>query len=278
MRRALPPLVALVLLLTSASTAGANQWCVPPATGCTQGTVGTLQSALTLAEGNAGPDEIRLGAATYSNSSGFVYSDNGSATNSVAIKGVNARATTLARPASGRLLFMSNTSGARNSVSDLRLHITNNSSTGLFGSVDVSRVTLLADPAVTNSVGMNLVPGSVRNTRVTMSISGGNVGMDVGSGAPGDGVFGSTVTADVGVRSVNGPIQRCSITAGASALAISSGSIDDVVLRMSGSGGQRAGVTANSSVAGGTVTARHVTVIGDGGPGSIGLWANAPAG
>jgi hypothetical protein len=278
MRRALVPLIAFAALLATAPQASAKQWCVPPASGCSDGNVGTLASALTLAQNNPGHDEIRLGVGTYSSSSGFFYSDNGSATNSVAIKGVNARATTLARPASGRLLFMSNTGGARNSVSDLRLHITNNSSTGLFGSVDVSRVTLLADPAVTNSVGMNLVPGSVRNTRVAMSISGGNVGMDVGSGAPGDGVFGSTITADVGVRSVNGPIQRCSITAGASALAISSGSIDDVVLRMSGSGGQRAGVTANSSVAGGTVTARHVTVIGDGGPGSIGLWANAPAG
>src|SRR4051812_26609433 len=202
MRRALVPLIALVVFLTTASTAGANQWCVAPASGCAQGIVGSLQSALTLAQNNGGPDEIRLGAATYSNTSGFFYSDNGSATNSVAIKGVNARATTLTRPASGRLLSMVSPGGARNSVSDLRLHITNNSATGLLGAANVSRLVVAADPAVTNSVGMNLFPGSVHNTRVGMPLGGGNVGMDVGGAVPGDGVFGSTIAATVGIRSI----------------------------------------------------------------------------
>src|SRR3954447_18938189 len=181
MRRALVPLIALVVLLTSASTAGANQWCVQPATGCTNGTFGFLQTALTAAESNAGPDEIRLGAATYSG--GFVYSDNGSATNSVAIKGVSSRATTLTRPSSGRILDMSRPGGARNSVSNLRLHITKNSSTGLVASADVSGVAVLGDPAVTAAEGMHVSPGSVRNTRVSLPLSGGSVGIDVGTGA-----------------------------------------------------------------------------------------------
>jgi PKD repeat protein len=78
------------------------------------------------------------------------------------------------------------------------------------------------------------------------------------------------------VRSLGGTIQRCNLSATFSGLMASSGTIDDVVVRLSGSGSSRSGVMANSSVAGGTVTARHVTLLGDGGPGSIGLWANAP--
>src|SRR4051794_27635192 len=189
MRRALVPLIAFVVLLASAPAASAKEWCVPPASGCADGNVGILQSALNLARMNPGPDKIRLGVAIYSSASGFTYSDNGSVTNSVTIRGVSARSTTLTRFASGRVLSMDNTAGARNSVSDLRLHITNSNSTGLVGSADVSRVVVAADPVVVNSVGMNVIPGSVRNTRVAMSVSGGNVGMDVSSGLPGDGVF-----------------------------------------------------------------------------------------
>jgi PKD domain len=278
MRRALLPVIALIVFLATAPAASANEWCVPPATGCANGSVGVLQSALNLAEMNAGPDSIRLGAATYTSSGGFTYSDNGSATNSVAIRGVNSRATTVTRSTSGHVLNMTNTAGARNLVSDLRIHITASSSTGLLGSADVSRVAVAADPSVVNSEGMNVIPGSVRNTRIGMPVSGFDVGLDVGGGGPGDGLFGSTITAGVGVRSIRGPIQHCNITASQSALTVGvDGSIDDVLIRLSGSGGQRAAVVANSSAAGGTVTARHLTVLGDGGAGSIGLWADAPS-
>jgi hypothetical protein len=275
MRRALVPLMASVMLLAFAPAAGAKQWCVPPASGCADGNVGTFASALTLAQNNPGPDEIRLGAGTYTSASGFTYSDNGSATNSLSIRGLSSRATTLTRPASGRVLSMDHPGGARNSISNLRIHITKNSSTGLVASADVSGVTVVADAAATNSVGMNVIPGSVRNTRVTMPLGGGTVGMDAGSFLPGDGVFGSTIIADTGVRSL-GAIQRCNVSATLAGLMASAGTIDDVVVRLSGSGGFRAGVLANSSAAGGTVTVRHATVLSDGGPGTIGLWANAP--
>jgi hypothetical protein len=276
MRGALLPLIASVAVLAGASPAAANQWCVAPASGCANGNVGTLQSALDLAKSNAGPDQIRLGAATYSGP--FTYDDDGSATNSVAIRGFNSRGTTITRPSSGRLLSLLGTGGARNSVSDLRLHITSSSSTGLLGSADVSRVAVAADASVVNSVGMNVIPGSVRNTRIGMPASGFNTGLDVGGSGPGGGVFDSTITADVGVGSVRASIEHCDITAHQTAITESvDGTIDDVLIRLSGSGGQRAGVLAYSSVAGGTVTARHLTVLGDGGAGSIGLWANAPS-
>src|SRR4051812_45962941 len=275
MRRALVPLIAFVALLATAPQASAKQWCVPPASGCADGNVGTFQGALTLAQNNPGHDEIRLGSGTYSSASGFSYSDNGSAANSVSLRGLSSRATTLTRSASGRVLSMDSAGGARNSISNLRIHITKNSSTGLVGSADVSGVAVVGDPAATNSEGMNVIPGSVRNSRVTMPLGGGTVGMDAGSFIKGDGVFGSTITADIGVRSAGGAIERCNVSATLSGLTASSGSIDDVLVRLSGSGGSRAGVEADSSVSGGTVTVRHVTMLGDGGPGSIGLWAKA---
>src|SRR3954454_11244589 len=85
MRRALVPLIASIVLLANASAVSAKEWCVAPATGCADGNVGTLGSALTLAKNNAGPDQIRLGGTTYNGP--FTYDDNGTDTNTVAISG-----------------------------------------------------------------------------------------------------------------------------------------------------------------------------------------------
>src|SRR3954454_1166808 len=233
MRRALVPLIASVAVLGGASPAAANEWCIAPASGCANGNVATVQGALDLAKSNAGPDQIRLGGATYSGP--FTYDDNGSATNSVAIRGFNSRATTITRPSSGRVLSLAGTGGARNSISDLRIHITSSSSTGLQGSADVSRVAVAADPSVPDSVGMNVIPGSVHNTRIGMPLSGFNTGLDVGGSGPGGGVFDSTITADVGVGSLRAAIEHCNITAHQTAITESvDGTIDDVLVRLSG--------------------------------------------
>src|SRR3954451_22663322 len=87
MRRALVPLIAFAALLANAPQASAKQWCVPPASGCADVNVGTLASALTLAQNNPGHDEIRLGDGTYSNSSGFSSPNKATPTNTSPIKG-----------------------------------------------------------------------------------------------------------------------------------------------------------------------------------------------
>src|SRR3954451_12896935 len=114
MRRALVPLIASVVLLAGAGApaADAKEWCVPPASGCADGNIGILQSGLNLARMNPGPEQIRLGAATDSPVSGAcTYTDNGSATNSVAIKGVDSTATTLTRSSSGSILEITSSGG-----------------------------------------------------------------------------------------------------------------------------------------------------------------------
>src|SRR3954454_5966366 len=202
MRRALVPLITLIVLLASAPAAGAKEWCVPPASGCADGNVGTFQSALNLAGSNAGPDSIRLGATTYTPASGgFTYDDGGSSTNSVAISGGSLDATTLTRSSLGAILTITSGGGALNSLTDLGFHITQSSSAGLQGGrADATRVAVAGDPAITNSTGVALGAGGVRAVHITMPVSGSNTGVLLTGAVAGDGVFDSTVSADNAVN------------------------------------------------------------------------------
>jgi PKD domain len=269
MRRALVALLPLAVLLATVPAASAKQWCVSPATRCTDGNVGTFQSALNLAKGNPGPDQIRLGAATYSGA--FNYDDNGSATNSVAITGISSRATTLTRPSSGIIFNLTGLGAAHNSVSNLRVHIAAGNSQGLWGGiVDLLRVGISADAPVTGSTGAVLPAGSVRSVGVSMPLSGGNQGISGGGVEIAD----STVSADTGISTSVGTVHHSDVTGGKVGVSTSSGAVDDVVIHIGGSAAERAGLEAFSLV-GGSATARHVTILGDGNPGSTGVRVEA---
>src|SRR3954464_10613217 len=155
MRRALVPLIVSLVVLANASAAAAKEWCIAPASGCADGNVATFQSALDLAKSNAGPDQIRLGAAMYDGP--FTYDDNGSSTNSVTIPGAGSTATTLTRSSLGAIFTITSSGGALNSLTDIGFHITQSSSAGLQGGrADTTRVAVAGDPAITNSVGLTL--------------------------------------------------------------------------------------------------------------------------
>jgi PKD domain len=282
MRRALVPLITLMVLLASASAAGAKEWCVPPASGCADGNVGTFQSALNLAGSNAGPDSIRLGATTYTPASGgFTYDDGGSSTNSVAISGVSSDTTTLTRSSLGAILTITSGGGALNSLTDLGFHITQGSSTGLQGGrADATRVAVAGDPSITNSTGMALASGALRSVHVAMPVSGSNQGVFVTGGLATDGVFDSTISADIAVDVPLAVVQRCDITGGHIGVLTMSGRADDVVVHVAGSGSDRSGlVAANNSISSGSAVARHLTILGlDSSPGSIGIRVSADAG
>ena len=275
MRRALVPLIALVVLLAVAPAAGAKQWCVPPATGCTDGSAGTLQSALDLAKNNPGPDEIKLGVGTYTSSSGFTYDDNGSATNSVAIEGVNARATTLTRSSIGTILTITGVGATHTSVSRLRVHLTKGTSIGVSaGYANVVGVVVAGDASILNSTGLLLVSGAVRSVTVSMPVSGSNQGISSLSA----GVFDSRVAGDTGVATTQGVLQRSNVTGGRAGVMTSSGTLDDVILHVGGSAVERVGLEAyNGPATSGSAVARHVTILGDGNPGSIGVRVRADA-
>ena len=271
MKRALLP---LIVLLATAPAASAKQWCVPPASGCTDGNVGTLQGALDLASNTPGPDQIRLGGATYTSSSGFKYDDNGTSTNSVAIRGLSSRSTTLTRSSSGSILSIKGFGGAHNSVTNLRFHITTSTSQGLWGGIaDVQGVAVAGDATITSGTGLIVVDGSVRSVRVAMPLSGNNVGVSDGFGD----VANSTITADTGVI-VGGPVHHCEITGGQMGIYMASGTVDDDIVHIGGSAAERVGLDAeNGGFASASAVARHLTIIGDGNPGSIGIRLRATA-
>src|SRR4051812_39581109 len=257
MRRALVPLITLIVLLASAPAAGAKEWCVPPATGCAD-SAADLQSALNLAGSNAGPDSIRLGAATYTPvSGGFSYDDGGSSTNSVAISGVSSDATTLTRSSLGAILTVTSGGGALNSLTDLGFHITQSSSAGLqAGRADTTQVSVAGDPAITDSTGLSLGSGAMRSVHVAMPVSGSNQGVFVGGATTGDGVFDSTISADIAVSVALGTVQRCDVTGGRIGVTTMSGKIDDVLVHVSGTGADRVGLDArNASIANGSAVA-----------------------
>jgi hypothetical protein len=138
-----------------------------------------------------------------------------------------------------------------------------------------------ADPAVTNSTGLNVSSGSAHDVNVAMPLSGNNQGILVGSssGAATDGVFDSTVSADVGVNVPAAVVQRSYITARQVAITTTSGKIDDVFAYISGAGPNRAGLDAsNGSGLNGAAVARHLTILGNSSAGSIGIRVEANPG
>jgi PKD domain-containing protein len=265
-------IVPVVAMLVFAPSALAKEYCVAPAAGCADGTSQTVQDALDLAAANAGPDTVRLGAATYTSSGGFAYVGGASAANTVALVGAGRDATTLTRSTNGSILQLGGT--PRESVTDLRFHITGttNSSGILGGSGDALRVDVDADASVVNSEGLQLNPGSARDVHIAMPASGGNFGFAGGGPAATDGVFDSTITADKAVTLYSGSIRHSTLTGGNRAIDIQSGTIDDVVARATGTAPSY-GVFASTGMFGGTnsAVARHLTVVGEDEPGSVGI-------
>ena len=235
--------------------------------------MGTLQSALDQAKSNPGPDQIRLGAGTYSGA--FTYDDNGSSTNTVAITGLSSRSTTLTRSSGGTILTMTGAGNADNSVANLRFHITQSNSGGLSGgTADTAGVVVAADSPVTNSIGLFFTSGSARNVTVSMPVDGSTEGIASYAG----GVFDSKIAADTAVSTNQGVVQRSDITGGATGITTTSGKVDDDVIHVVGLNSGRAGLVAsNGGVDSGSAVARHLTILGDGNPGStgIGVLANA---
>lgn len=286
-REAIHLACAAALLLVpalAASPAAAAVYCVAPASGCAGGSFADLPSALAQAQVNAGPDEVRLGATTYSTATGFRYADGGSSTNSLTLAGAGRGATTLTRTTGGGILILSG--NARNTVGDLRFHLVRgDSSSGSLGlqggSADVIRVDVDADPAVANSEGIQVAPGSVHDVRVSMATSGGTMGFVGGGPSATDGVFDSSVVADRAIQLFAGSLMRTRVVGGQLGIQQQSGTIDDVSVRLAGSAlSTGIGLLSATGLAdsGGTVTARHLTIVGDGQPRSVGVAVFAAGG
>lgn len=271
-------IVPVALMLLFAPSAFAKEYCVAPATGCADGTFPAPQQALDAAQANAGADQVRLGEASYTTATAFTYDSGSGPTNTLALVGAGRGLTTLTRSSAGIVLYAKGE--ARDTFTDFRVHIVAGpNSVGIYGLGDSLRVDVDADPSVANSEGVQLIPGSVRDTRITMATSGGTLGFVGGAAATAatDGVFDSTVTADRAVTLYGGSIRNSHVTGNQRALDIGSGTVDDVVARTTGSGPVHWGLYANFGY-GGTwsVKARHLTLLGGDLPGSIGIGVYGP--
>jgi hypothetical protein len=268
-------ILPFVGILLFAPSAFAKDLCVEPATGCADGGYATPQQALDVAQSNPGPDTVRLGEATYTTATGYQYNSGASTANTLSLSGAGRAVTTLTRSTAGGILTVQGS--ARDTFTDLRVHLTNTSSTSygiIGGSGDALRVDVDADPGVTNSEGIQLLPGSIRDVRITMAPSGGTFGFVGGTNltAATDGIFDSTITADKAATVYGGSIEHSRITGGERAIDMASGTIDDVVARVSGNSPVKWGLFSSSgNGATWSVIARHLTVIGDDKPGTIGV-------
>jgi hypothetical protein len=273
-------IVPVLAMLVFAPSALAKDFCVAPADGCADGSYQNVKDALDHAAAIPGPDQVHLGAATYTSAAALIYDSGASAANTVAIVGAGRAATTLTRSTNGVILQPQG--AARDSVTDLRFHITGttNSSGILGGSADALRVDVDADAGVVNSEGLQLNPGSARDVRITMPTSGGNFGFAGGGPAATDGVFDSTISADKAVTLYSGAIQHSTLTGGNRAIDIQSGSVDDVVARATGTATPSYGIVSTSGIFGGSYSAvvRHLTILGEDAPGSIGIGVYATSG
>ena len=271
-------LVGPALLALGPAAANATTYCVANP-GCVNagGTAaGTVQTALTAAQSNAGPDRVEIGAGAFvAPSSGFAHSST-TAANSVEIVGAGADATTLSPPAGtgDATTTLTLSSSPDSVVRDLRI--------GVRGPIGVTAF----------NTGLDLI-GTARNIKVTTVFHGRSVILRKGATLADSELDGGTTDVpSVTVAGTDARVKRSTIannttTVGAGSTAsgivtrsrLSGGvSASGGVLRVTDStivpatGGFLTGLAASN---GGTLTAQHVTVDGRSGGSTSGAIVSA---
>jgi hypothetical protein len=289
MRKA-SPIIAAVVALAAAATlalagpAAAAKYCINSPTCVTSGGIGlgsdanALANALANAQNSLGKDTVVVGPGTYSRVGGFSYLS-AFPDNPLELIGAGSGQTVLANPAAAGNGSTLQVSGAGSIVRDLKTVLApggNNTGLGISGSNAVARnVVVAGDPATTNGTGVRVDAGaalrsaSVAGTgsQLLYGISGGGRVIDttVDTTASGYGISGPHTVQRVTVRGALVGIVNRGGTAGYK--------LDQVVVAVpAGALGVVASATATTST---TVTADHLTIVGDGNNTSIGASAQA---
>jgi hypothetical protein len=270
--------VALALLGVPA-TAGAKSYCVNPATGCdVNGIAATaIQTALNDAQGDStGSDVVQLGVTSY-NQTGLTYGG----TIPLTLQGAGTAQTAIA-PAAGGTIFRNNSTQP---VSIQGITFTLPSATdstgiqGFSGPIAVSQVVVNfvgAPPSPAHGIAL-VKGGSVTNSTVTMPTPTSTSSVSDGIDATGSGdvtLADDTVTGRFAVQvsgrtSGNVSAHRLRLATananGAGFIVVEPAAVtlDDSIATV---GTNASGLFVSGGVAGGsaTLTARHVTVVGDG--------------
>jgi hypothetical protein len=265
-------LPAALALLAVPATAAGKSYCVTPATGCDVNGIAAIQTALNDAQGDStGSDLVQLGATSY-NQTGLTYSG----VIPLALQGAGAAQTAIA-PAAGGTIFRNNSTQP---VSIQGITFTLPSGTdstgiqGFSGPIAVSHVVVNGAPSTAHGIQVDK-GGTVTNSTVTMPTPASGVSDGIDVTGPGDVTLADdTVTARLAVQVSS----RTSGTVGAHRLRLAtannngagfilvepgSATIDDSLVSV---GTNASGVFVSGGVGGSaTLTARHVTVMGDGG-------------
>src|SRR4051794_39582810 len=274
-------------MLAFAASASAQTICVAPATGCDVDKT-TIPDAVAQSLTNPGADTIRLGAAEYSTAVGLPPGQQADV--------VGQGASTVIKGSSG--ILVDNSSGG--AVRNLSIKVTGGIGVialSLAGAAD--NVSISADPsasAVTGVIQSFAAPGAsltFRHGSITLPLTSGN-GAGITQGVTGSPmtVEDSTIQAPQGIVGGAATIRRSTIVAalGLSSSPVTMGPtsqyVEDTVIEtqaISGYPMPATGISARGMLAvamipsPASVTARHVTIVGDGSAGSTGIGISATA-
>lgn len=285
MRRRVLPAFALLLpilpLLPTAPAyaAGEHVICVNAPAGATCDEISsTIPLAISLANSNATDDLILLGAHTYGDGPYLLETTNG---HTLDLRGAGQGQTILTAQASGAQTYLSVYSGT---VSDLTITMeTSNSSgdNGLYLAQGATGDHVTVEGAGTsNATAAHLSEATLRNSSVTASLATGRGIYSAG----GNTVTDTTIVGNQGFT-LSDPgtvdtVSRVSVRSDYQGFSTDGGTItiDDAVVDLGTSTGAT-GIFAgnfNNGTAPRTISADHVTIIGNG-SGSRGAWAYAAA-
>jgi hypothetical protein len=274
---------ACALALALPSFAQAHTYCVnEPACvgmgGTAEGTNGdAVQKALEAAEAHAnfhGPDEVVIGAGTYSRSEAYSYGGNEPAI----IRGAGMGATVLTQPAANNSTVAILTS-AESTLEDLTVEMPAAEDVlGLsLGAGTAEEVAVAGANAGTSSTGLKLTGGEFTGGAVTMSAAPSSATTDVEASGGGVLTNSSLNGGEYGVQAAGFPLVRgCRIAATAYGLLSYSSSpiVEDTLFDLGGRSAFGVYLLANSANA--KATLRQLTIV-DGGSSSRGVLVGAEA-
>ena len=214
--------------------------------------------ALALSNGQTTPDRIEIGPGTYADGP---Y--NAASQIEIVGAGIGQTILTNTAPADFSSVLLANFGGP--TISDLTVRIGAGTSSGGLqpDGGTVERVRIEADPGATPSSGLNQSGGSARDVEIALPVG-------LGARLSGVTVDNMRIDAPDGASVQGGVMRRVRVTAVTSGLSTGSGAtrIEDGVVRVTGAAAD--GLVLNP-FSGSTITLSHMTFVGAGSAGTVGL-------
>lgn len=266
-------LVALVAMAAGAlaTPAGAATYCVSDAACVRAGGIdrgSDLQAALTAATSAGGADTVQIGAGRFSAANGFSATDAAAA---ITVKGAGRSLTTLTATTAGRRVLDFG-AGRDATVSDLSIAMPPSGGVGVFVPQHIARVTIAGGTGAATAVWTQNT--TFDDVLIDLPLDGSsNTGIYRPNGVlTADGL---TITARSGIsgQGTNDAYKHLRVLSDGTGVSLGGSStsmtIDDAQIRMTGAGVGLSWLASFNNAA--TLTARFLTIHGDGTRGSTGV-------